>query len=116
MRLPFIAFFAGVLLIEAPVTHAHSLADVARKETERRQGNKAPTKVITNKDLRPVAVPPPSDTTAPASTTPDADAKKADGAVKNADAPASDAKAGTKEAAKSETKDEAYWRKRGKEL
>ena len=52
----------------APVC-AQSLADVARQESERRQAVKDAGKTYTNKDLKPVPTPPPSD----AATAPDAD-------------------------------------------
>ena len=64
------------LLVAAPLT-AQSLADVAKKEEERRKDIKAPSKVLTNKDLSPVpesAAPP-----APSSTAPAADAKDSEG-------------------------------------
>src|SRR5215471_17279867 len=63
---------------------AQSLADIAKKEEERRKEIKAPSKVLTNKDLAEVPPAPASPPSAPAagSTTPaDASAadKKADG-------------------------------------
>jgi hypothetical protein len=60
----------AVLLLQALVTAAgaQSLADIARKEEERRKDIKKPAKVYTNKDLGPVGpAPPPAP--APAATT-----------------------------------------------
>ena len=48
-RLPIVALVVGVAYA-APLA-AQSLADVARKEEERRKEIKAPSKVLTNKDL-----------------------------------------------------------------
>ena len=56
-----------------------SLAAVARKEEVRRKQVKQPSKVITNKDLRPVTTPPPPPPPAQAPTPP------ADGAAPPAD-------------------------------
>ena len=62
-----LALVAGV-----PVRHAgaHSLADLARKEEERRKAQPAPTKVYTNKDLAPA--PPGSPAPAAPATAPGA--------------------------------------------
>jgi hypothetical protein len=80
---------------------AQSLADVARKEEERRKAIGEPAKVITNKDLTPTPAPPPgtpatASTPKPAGASADKDAKDKDGK----DAP----------------KDEAYWKGRQKQL
>jgi len=90
--------------------HAQSLADIARKEEERRKTISQPAKVITNKDLSP----PPAPSTPAAAG--DSDVKA------GSDAKAGDAKAGgdakgsanavsPKAAAegKDEKKDQAYW-------
>jgi hypothetical protein len=93
------------------VVSAQSLADVAKKEEERRKEIKQPTKVITNKDLAP----------APTASTP----APADGAAAAAAAPSGDAKdtKGAKEAknekdakANEPAKDKAYWAGRLKGL
>jgi hypothetical protein len=92
---------------------AQSLADVARKEGERRQAVKgAAGKTYTDKDLKPVPAPPPD--AAPADTAPD-DTKTADAAAD--DKAADDKKTGdkgSKKAADSKTvvKDEDYWSSR----
>ena len=94
----------------AAVVSAQSLADLAKKEEERRKEMKGPTKVITNKDLAPV---PTRSTPAPA-----------DGAAPPAGAPASgDAAEGAKGAkdekdakANEPAKDKAYWAGRLKGL
>ncbi len=79
--------------------HAQSLADVAKKEEERRKTVPAPTKVYTNKDLNAVSAPPP-----PSS-------KPAD--VKDGDKAAKDALVA---ADKEPKKDQAYWVGRLKKL
>jgi hypothetical protein len=96
----------------APQVRAQSLADVAKKEEERRKSVTAPAKVYTNKDLNPVPAgsPPPS-----------APAKAGDGAAKDKDKEAdTDAKGkGSKvpEAGdKTAVKDQAYWAARYKAL
>jgi murein DD-endopeptidase MepM/ murein hydrolase activator NlpD len=95
--------------IASSLAHAQSLADVAKKEAERRQAIKAPVKTYTNNDLVPVP-PPTSDsgkaTTPAASPAPgDADKKAADG---------KDAK--DKKDDKGPEKDQKYWSARMKEL
>lgn len=93
------------LLIAAPLA-AQTLADVAKKEEERRKDIKAPSKVITNKDLSPVpesSTPPPA---APASTSPAGEAKDKD--AKDQDAKDKDSK--------EPPKDQAYWAGRKKQL
>ena len=87
-----LAAFAGA-------ARAQSLADVAKKEEERRKTLPAPTKVYTNRDLN--AVPPPP----PASPKP-ADARDGDRAAKDAIVAAD----------KEPKKDQAYWAGRLKKL
>jgi len=92
---------------------AQSLADVARQEEARRKAIRAPVKVITNTDLKPV-LPPESETPAAAATTdtpadaatPAADGAKTTDAAKPGDAP----KTGET------VKDQAYWSGRLKGL
>jgi hypothetical protein len=105
---PFAAIVAAVAAVglASTVVHAQSLADVARKEAERRQAIKEPVKSYTNSDL--VSVPPvTADPAKPgAAATPAAageSAKAADG---------TDKKAGDKGA----VKDQKYWSERMKEL
>jgi hypothetical protein len=97
---------AGSLV--APPVRAQSLADIAKKEEDRRKTVAVPSKVYTNKDLNPVPAgspPPPAAAAKPS----DADAKAADG----------DAKADSKLAVladKGPVKDQAYWAGRLKAL
>jgi len=93
----------------AALVRAQSLADVARKEEERRKAVTEPAKVYTNKDLRP----------APPGSSPVADAKdNKDAAAKDAkDAAAKDAAGKDGAASKdSGTKDQKYWSDRIKAL
>jgi hypothetical protein len=79
---------------------AQSLAGVARQEEERRKAIKAPSKVLTNKDLPDV---PQRAESAPAAAPGEPSAAAAgssDEAAKGADA---------KDGAKTEVKDQAYW-------
>jgi hypothetical protein len=107
--------------------HGQSLADVAKKENERRQAVKAGTKVYTNGDLKtpesssdPInaAAPPAGEASAAAEKKP-ADGKadekgggksdaKADDKAAGKDAKA-DAKNDAKNSAKSDAKDQEYW-------
>jgi len=109
--LSFVTIFGLAAGSLAPL-HAQSLADVAKKETERRQGGKTATKVYTNGDLKPVAEPAPDADTASAAAGDSADKKPADA---KGDAKA-DAKTNDKSAAKdakasdkSEEKGQEYW-------
>jgi hypothetical protein len=91
---------------------AQSLADVAKKEEERRKQIKTPSKVLTNKDLAevpPGAVAPPAagDASADKSATTPADAASPKDKDK---APAKD------EAAAGEVKDQKYWSTKMKSL
>ena len=90
---------AGLSVAGRPLS-AQSLADVAKKEEDRRETIRAPSKVYTNKDLRPA----PSGSVPPAAA-----ADKAKDAATDADA---DAKAKATKAAdgtKEPVKDRAYW-------
>jgi hypothetical protein len=93
--------------LAARLAPAQSLADVAKKEEERRKSVATPSKVYTNKDLNavPGGAPPPP-----------APAKPADEATKAAegDAKADATKPG--DAAKGQVKDQKYWFGRLKEL
>jgi hypothetical protein len=85
----------------ALLTAQGSLADVARKEQERRKAVKTPSKVLTNGDLAPapaVTIPPaaPSDTTTPAAADGTKPATPAEGEKKDGEP----------------VKDQAYWSKR----
>jgi hypothetical protein len=96
---------AAVLLGAAAPLGAQSLADVAKKEEQRRKATKDSGKVFTNKDLK--SVPP---ATAPASgTAQTGDATRSDATKDDSSAskPAADA---SKD--KSTVKDQAYWSER----
>jgi hypothetical protein len=83
--------------LTAPVMRAQSLADLAKKEEDRRKTIPQPAKVYTNKDLTPAPAP------SARAGTPDADAKSsADGK------PAAPPKAEAVDD-KVEKKDQAYW-------
>ena len=80
-----------ILVAVVGTARAQSLADVARKEEARRKDVKKPSRVITNKDLKPsdnVAPPAPADGQAPAPAADNAD--KTDDGQPKAEAPASD--------------------------
>lgn len=100
----FSAVLAALLLAGALPLRAQSLADVARKEEERRQKVKEPAKVYTNKDLASVPATPAA-SPAPASTT----------ASPSASEPAKDDKAKASDQ-KEPAKDQAYWAGRLKQL
>jgi hypothetical protein len=89
----------------APPAQAQSLADVAKKEADRRKTVAEPAKVYTNKDLSPVPAgsPPP-----PAATPPGDSPKAADGDKKADDK--------SDKADKGPVKDQAYWAGRLKTL
>jgi hypothetical protein len=112
MRAKFSALVGVSLLLGlASVVWAQSLADVAKKEEERRKAIATPAKVYTNKDLGPVperAMPPPP-ATAPADTAKDADKTKD---TKDAAKDAKEA-GGGKDAP---VKDQKYWSDRLKSL
>jgi hypothetical protein len=106
-----IAFVCSALTLglAAPLC-AQSLADVARKEEERRKTIPQPAKVYTNKDLSaapPSSIPPPP----PAAAAP-ADAKSA----KEADKTATEKDAGAATKDQTPPKDKAYWAGRLKAL
>jgi hypothetical protein len=98
--------------IASGLAHAQSLADVAKKEAERRQAIKDPVKTYTNNDLVPVPAPVASDG-GKAASTPAASPVPADADKKTADG--KDAK-DKKDADKGPQKDQKYWSGRMKEL
>ena len=104
---------AAAFLLTAMTAQAQSLADVARKEEERRKAKPEAAKVYTNKDLN--AVPAPS---TPAGDTKDAkdtkDSKDAKDPKDTKDA--KDPKATTDANGKEPAKDKAYWSGRLKKL
>jgi hypothetical protein len=96
--------------------HAQSLADVAKKEGERRQTTKSSTKVYTNGDLKPVGDPAPEPAAAPADASSSADKKSADAKSDAKPTAKGDGKAADKSAAKDakasgdgEEKGQEYW-------
>jgi hypothetical protein len=99
---PIIWSLVGIVLFSG-VASAQSLADIARKEEERRKAIKAPGKLYTNDDLLkyPVSAPP-----AP-------DPAKADAATAAGDASKTGGTAATSAGPETPTveKGEAYWRK-----
>ena len=104
-----LVFFAlGLALaVNSVPLRAQSLAELAKKEEERRKGVPEPAKVYTNKDLTAV----PGGT--PAASIPAAPAADAGAAPAAASAPA-DGDAASKPAG--QVKDQAYWSKRLKTL
>ncbi len=103
LRIPTLVSVIGILC-GTGATYGQSLADVARKEADRRKAVRDGGKVYTNKDLP--SVPPPA-TPAASPSSPDAAPEK------GADAQP-DAKVSPPDAA--EKKDQAYWGKRMKDL
>jgi hypothetical protein len=101
-----------VFLLGGTFARAQSLADVAKKEEERRKATKAPpTKVYTNDDLKKYPTPAPTQGATPAVPAPgdaNADPSKPADASKPADpSKAADA---SKQAPPEEKKDENYWK------
>jgi hypothetical protein len=99
----------AVFLLGGTLARAQSLADMAKKEEERRKATKAPTKVYTNDDLKKYPTPAP--------TLPEGQLPATAGGVPAVPAPADPnapdaAKPAdpSKPAAQEEKKDEAYWK------
>jgi hypothetical protein len=95
-----IAAAVGLLVPTQPLS-AQSLADVAKKEEDRRETIRVPVKVYTNKDLKAASGQPP---VAPPASTPAAAAPKDAGT----DPKAKDDK-GSADADKDPVKNQAYW-------
>jgi hypothetical protein len=93
----------GAVLVSG-VARAQSLADVARKEEERRKAVKAPSKLYTNDDLRRYPTTTPPDADKPATPAPPATGEPAAGP------PASGASGAAVGAAPSVDRGEDYWR------
>ncbi|HJZ71079.1 MAG TPA: hypothetical protein VKE51_05020 [Vicinamibacterales bacterium] len=93
-----------------PMLRAQSLADIAKKEEERRKTIPQPAKVYTNKDLTPV---PPGAPVPPPPTAPN-DAKVSGDAT--AAGPQKTDAADKDTGDKGEKKDQAYWSRKLKEL
>ena len=102
LHIPALLTIAAILLGRAPVA-GQTLADVAKKEEERRKTAKPADKTYTNKDLGtlPPGTPSPTPAKPPAST---------DAAAKETGKPAE------QEKEKEPVKDQAYWAGRMKEL
>ena len=90
---------------------AQGLADVAKKEQDRRKAIKKPSKVLTNKDLGAV----PETTASPAAAPAAGSATPATSAAAGADADKAKAAAGADKKAEP-AKDQAYWSGRAKGL
>lgn len=100
-----------VLVARGGVVSGQSLADVARAEEARRKGAKAPAKVYTNDDLKPIGDSP--TVVAPTPATASASKPVSAGDAKAADGKAADAKAAeVKKAAGAAARDEKFWRDR----
>ena len=107
MRFKGLALFTAALLVSFAVpVFAQSLADLAKKEEERRKRIPEPAKVYTNKDLAPA----PSSAPGTATPGPDAPGTPAAGAPGDAskDKPTADAEK-DKDKDKDPTKTQAYW-------
>jgi len=96
-------FVTGCLLVAAASSYAQSLADVARKEEERRKTQPQATKVYTNKDLADV---PPSTAPSPA---PAAASPGTPAASGSATSPATKDDQKDAKDDKSEAKGQSYW-------
>jgi hypothetical protein len=116
MRISACVTIFGLLVGAAAPLCAQSLADVAKKEEERRKKVQDGGKVYTNGDLQAVpaapASPPPSTLSAPLSPDPAASDKKPE--TKSDDKAAADKPAGKddKAPAAGGAKDQAYWKAR----
>jgi hypothetical protein len=101
----------AVVLLGGTFARAQSLADLAKKEEERRKATAGPSKVYTNEDLKKYPTPPP--TPAPTEGQPAANAGAAPAVPPPGDPNAPDASKPadpSKPAAQEDKKDEAYWK------
>ena len=115
MRMKIVALLSLVSIVSASAS-AQSLAEVAKKEAERRKAITSPAKVITNADLKPVLRPesapapaPSAASKAPESASTSGEAAAGADAAKPAAAPAAADSGGP-------VKDQAYWSSRLKGL
>lgn len=113
-RLHLVAAIA-LLVASSAIASAQTLAEVAKKEEERRKAVKQPAKVITNDDLKPR----PTDRLPAPTPAPPAESKPAQPAAAPSPAGTSPVAAGGAsqakpggEASPTEKKDETYWRNR----
>lgn len=100
----------ALLVVAAANAGAQSLGDVAKREEARRKGVKAPAKVYTNDNLKPVEPPPAASSPAalsPAATDPQADPATGASAPP---APAAAAPAAGEPAPADAANSEKYWR------
>jgi len=112
----FTVLTAAAVLLTAMTAQAQSLADVARKEEERRKAHPEAAKVYTNKDLNAAPAPPtPAGGTKDTKDTKDAKDPK-DGKDTKDPKDAKDPKAATDANGKEPAKDKAYWSGRLKKL
>lgn len=108
-----------VCLVAPCLLGAQSLADVAKKEEERRKATAPPTKVYTNKDLKGKSdsSQPPGDTVKPADDSKNvAKDKDAKGDAKDAKGSNEPDASKDKDASKESVRDQAYWAKTLKTL
>jgi len=110
MRILTLVTILGLVAGAGAPLYGQSLADVAKKEEDRRKKVPDTGKVFTNKDLRPVPAPEAPATASPATADAAGDAKDSTAAAKaeKTDEKA-DAKADAKGDAKADTKDQKYW-------
>jgi hypothetical protein len=101
MKISTIAWGLVLTFATGGVAWSQTLADVARKEEERRKAVKTPGKVYTNDDLRRYPVTTPNPPAQAADAKPEAEAK-----------PAGEAKADAKEEKPSIDQGEEHWRRR----
>ena len=112
----FTVLTAAAVLLTAMTAQAQSLADVARKEEERRKAHPEAAKVYTNKDLNAAPAPsPPAGGTKDTKDPKDAKDPK-DGKDTKDPKDAKDPKAATDANGKEPAKDKAYWSGRLKKL
>ena len=96
---PTLVFVSGCFLVSATASFAQSLADVARKEEERRKTQPTATKVYTNKDLGdvpPATMPTPAPATGGSTTTPTAAGSSGSTAAKDDQKDTKDDKSGAR--------------------
>ncbi len=108
-------FIALLLVALSPPAFSQSLADVARKEGERRQQSPSAPKTFTNADLKPVRTPEVAadpDGPAPAAEA----AAQADAAVPSDPSASAAATPAAGKSAKEPVRDRAYWERRQAEL
>jgi hypothetical protein len=111
MRVQSLVIVGAVVVVGTVSLWGQSLADVARKEEERRKAISKPAKVYTNKDLTPGA----PGSASSGSSSDAADAARAGDKSKDAKDP-KDTKEGGGDKGKEPVKDQKYWSGKLKEL